>query len=80
MTDTVGISGLRVSYNLCYNARGREYGAMEQIKTTDEKLLLKMDRLDMSDGAIRHCRIPDYLVSNGIVEPSNLSVQGENKQ
>ena len=40
---------------------------MEQIKTTDAKLLLTMDRLDMSDGTIRHCYIPDYLVSNGIV-------------
>ena len=47
------------------DTREREYRALEQIKTTDAKLLLTMDRLDMSDGTIRHCYIPDFLVSNG---------------
>ena len=28
----------------------------------DAKLLLTMDRLDMSDGTIRHFYIPDFLV------------------
>ena len=45
------------------DTREREYGALEQIKTTDAKLLLTMDRLDMSDGAIRHLYIPDFLFS-----------------
>ena len=44
--------------------REREYGALEQIKTADAKLLLTMDRLDMSDGTIRHFYIPDFLLSN----------------
>ena len=46
------------------DTREREYGALEQIKTTDAKLLLTMDRLDMSDGAIRHLYIPDFLFSD----------------
>ena len=45
------------------DTREREYGALEQIKTNDVKLLLTMDRLDMSDGAIRHLYIPDFLFS-----------------
>jgi len=44
------------------DTREREYGALEQIKTTDTKLLLTMDRLDMSDGTIRHLYIPDFLL------------------
>lgn len=43
--------------------REREYGALEHVETADEKLLLTMDRLDMSDGAIRHRYIPDFLLS-----------------
>ena len=54
------------------DTRAREYGALEQIKTTDAKLLLTMDRLDMSDGTIRHCYIPDFLVSNDIVELASV--------
>ena len=45
------------------DTREREYGALEQIKTTDAKLLLTMDRLDMSDGTIRHFYIPDFLIA-----------------
>jgi hypothetical protein len=48
--------------------REREYSVLEQIKTTDAKLLLTMDRLDMSDGTIRHCYLPDFLVSNGTIK------------
>ena len=49
------------------DTREREYGALEQIKTTDAKLLLTMDRIDMSDGAIRHFYIPDFLFSGGVL-------------
>ena len=45
------------------DTREREYGALEQIKTADAKLLLTMDRLDMSDGTIRHFYLPDFLAS-----------------
>ena len=42
--------------------RAREFGALERLKTADEKLLLTMDRLDMGEGAIRHAYIPDFLL------------------
>ncbi len=42
--------------------RQREYGALEDVKSTDGKLLLTMDRLDMSDGSIKHMYIPDFLM------------------
>lgn len=41
--------------------REREFSALEAVKTADRKLLLTMDRLDMSDGDIRHRYIPDFL-------------------
>lgn len=41
--------------------REREYRALEMLKTTDRRLLLTMDRLDMSDGVIEHRYIPDFL-------------------
>ena len=44
--------------------RQREYGALEDVRTTDGKLLLSMDRLDMSDGTIRHMYIPDFLLQH----------------
>lgn len=43
--------------------REREYGALDDVKSHDGKLLLTMDRLDMSDGAIKHIYIPDFLLS-----------------
>lgn len=43
--------------------RKREYGALESLRTTDRRLLLTMDRLDMSEGAIEHHYIPDFLLS-----------------
>ena len=42
--------------------REREFGALEAIRSTDRKLLLTMDRLDMSDGVIKHRYIPDFLI------------------
>ena len=42
--------------------REREFGALEAIRSTDRKLLLTMDRLDMSDGVIEHRYIPDFLI------------------
>ena len=45
--------------------REREFGALEAIRSTDRKLLLTMDRLDMSDGVIEHRYIPDFLVEGG---------------
>lgn len=41
--------------------REREFSALEAVKTADRKLFLTMDRLDMSDGDIRHRYIPDFL-------------------
>ena len=41
--------------------REREYRALEMLNTTDRRLLLTMDRLDMSDGVIEHRYIPDFL-------------------
>ena len=43
--------------------RQREYGALEEVRSADGKLLLTMDRLDMSDGTIRHLYIPDFLMA-----------------
>ena len=42
--------------------RLREYGALEEVRSADGKMLLTMDRLDMSDGTIRHLYIPDFLM------------------
>ena len=53
VTDTLGSA----------DTREREYGALEQIRTNDAKMLLTMDRLDMSDGTIRHFYIPDFLLA-----------------
>lgn len=44
--------------------RQREYGALEEVRSADGKLLLTMDRLDMSDGTIRHLYIPDFLMES----------------
>jgi uncharacterized protein len=44
--------------------REREFGALEAIRSTDRKLLLTMDRLDMSDGVIEHRYIPDFLTES----------------
>jgi len=42
--------------------RQREYAVLEDVRSADGKMLLTMDRLDMSDGTIRHMYIPDFLV------------------
>ena len=42
--------------------RQREYSVLEDVRSADGKILLTMDRLDMSDGTIRHIYIPDFLV------------------
>ncbi len=44
--------------------REREFGVLEAIRSTDRKLLLTMDRLDMSDGTIEHRYIPDFLIDS----------------
>ena len=41
--------------------RQREYSVLEDVRTVDGKILLTMDRLNMSDGTIRHMYIPDFL-------------------
>ena len=41
--------------------RQREYSVLEDVRSADGKILLSMDRLDMSDGTIRHMYIPDFL-------------------
>ena len=41
--------------------RQREYSVLEDVRSADGKILLTMDRLDMSDGTIRHMYIPDFL-------------------
>ena len=41
--------------------RQREYAVLEDVRSADGKILLTMDRLDMSDGTIRHMYIPDFL-------------------
>ena len=43
--------------------RQREYVALEEVKSADGKLLLTMDRLDMSSGTIKHQYIPDFLLN-----------------
>jgi len=53
---------VQVAYTLgTQETREREFGALESLKTTSRKLLLSMDRLDLSDGDIRHEYIPDFL-------------------
>ncbi len=53
---------VQVAYTLgSEETRSREFGALEALRTTDRKLLLTMDRLDMSEGDIRHRYIPDFL-------------------
>ena len=42
--------------------RQREFGAFEQLGTSDKRLLLTMDQLDMSEGALQHRFIPDFLL------------------
>lgn len=52
----------QVSYVLANEeTRAREFGALEALKTTDRRLLLTMDRLDMSEGAIEHRYLPEFL-------------------
>ena len=43
--------------------RQREYVALEEVKSADGKLLLTMDRLDMSSGTIKHQYIPEFLLN-----------------
>jgi len=53
---------VQVAYALgTQETREREFGALESLKTTSRKLILSMDRLDLSDGDIRHEYIPDFL-------------------
>ena len=53
---------VQVAYTIgSEETRQREFGALEALRTTDRKLLLTMDRLDMSDGDIQHQYIPDFL-------------------
>jgi predicted AAA+ superfamily ATPase len=43
--------------------REREFGAFEKIRSLDRKVLLTMDRIDMSEGTVRHMYIPDFMAS-----------------
>lgn len=53
---------VQVSYVLANEeTREREFGALEALKTTDRRLLLTMDRLDMSEGAVEHRYLPEFL-------------------
>lgn len=55
---------VQVAYTLgTQETREHEFGALESLKTTSRKLLLSMDRLDLSDGDIRHEYIPDFLLA-----------------
>lgn len=57
-----GTAYVQVAYTVGgEETRAREFAALEAVKTTGRKLLLTMDRLDMSDGDIRHGYIPDFL-------------------
>lgn len=56
---------VQVSYMLASEeTRKREYGALEALKTIDKRLLLTMDRIDMSEGSVIHHYIPDFLLAN----------------
>ena len=56
--------------------RQREYSVLEDVRSADGKILLTMDRLDMSDGTIRHVYIPDFLAS--AVAPREYSLRQVN--
>ena len=43
--------------------REREFSALETVKANGQKLLLTLDHLDFSDGAIRHQYLPDFLLN-----------------
>lgn len=66
--DFIGVRGTeRVLVQVAFTVgdaatREREYGALEAVNSNDRKLLLTLDRLDMSDGVIRHQYIPDFLL------------------
>ncbi len=61
-----GTAYVQVAYTVGgEETRAREFAALEAVKTTGRKLLLTMDRLDMSDGDIRHGYIPDFLCEVG---------------
>lgn len=47
--------------------RAREYGALDAVKARGEKLLLTMDRLDLSTETVSHRYLPDWLVAEDVV-------------
>ena len=47
--------------------RAREYGALDAVKARGEKLLLTLDRLDLSTETISHRYLPDWLVAEDVV-------------
>lgn len=55
---------VQVAYTVgAEETREREFGALETVKSTGNKLLLTMDRLDFSTGDIQHQYLPDFLTS-----------------
>jgi len=58
---------VQVAYILAdERTREREFGSFEKIRSLDRKLLLTMDRLDMSEGTVRHMYIPDFMSSGNL--------------
>lgn len=53
---------VQVAYLLASeDVRAREFGALDAVKARGEKILLTMDRLDMSTDTVAHRFIPDWL-------------------
>lgn len=54
---------VQVSYLLAdEEIKAREYGALDSLKARGDRLLLTMDRLDMSTETVAHRYIPDWLL------------------
>ena len=57
-------SFIQVSYLLASDeTKNREYGAFDLIKSRGKRILLTMDRLDMSTDEVEHHYIPDWLTT-----------------
>ena len=57
-------SFIQVSYLLATDeTKDREYGAFDLIKSRGKRILLTMDRLDMSTDEIEHHYIPSWLIT-----------------
>ncbi len=47
--------------------RKREFSALELIRDNHPKFVLSMDEIDFSENGIRHCRIEDFLLMQGLL-------------